>query len=165
MITFLVYFGICKGKPSKPLIPRFSEANSLNFRILAILLPLIQAEKAPSGSYSLGFTPFPHEISISAVEYAYEKIKTDGNIVCHHFDNGIPWPEALAGTAFHQEIMNDWVYRESHTPPGHRVYVAITPINLARNGLALYRAQKDDLPLPAPCASIALIIPMFKKLI
>lgn len=67
----------------------------------------------------------------------------------------MPWPEALAGTPYSQNILDDWNLRKDNTPPGHKVYVAITPINIERNGLAPYRGLEDDMPLPAPWDSYA----------
>jgi len=101
-------------------------------------------------SYYLGFTPFPYDVTAEAVEYSYSKISSDADIIAHHFDDGIPWQEALEDTVFHQNIMADWQYRKSHTPVGHKVYLAITPINITRNGLAPYKGEKGNMPLPTP---------------
>jgi hypothetical protein len=74
----------------------------------------------------------------------------DADIVAHHFDNGVPWPEALAGAEFDAHVQDDWEYRRSNTPAGHQVYLAITPLSIQRDGLAPYRGERDDMPLPAP---------------
>jgi hypothetical protein len=100
--------------------------------------------------YRLGFTPFPYDVSAEAVEYSYDILNTDADITAHHFDDGIPWPEALAGTDYHANVMGDWKYRKENTPAGHSVYVAVTPINLMRDGLAPYRGETGDMPLPSP---------------
>ena len=101
-------------------------------------------------SYYLGFTPFPFDITSEAVEYSYNKISSDADIIAQHFDDGIPWQEALDGKDFHQNILNDWQFRKSHTPVGHKVYLAITPINISRDGLAPYKGEKGEMPLPPP---------------
>ena len=75
------------------------------------------------------------------------------DIVAHHFDNGIPWNEALHGEPYHENIMDDWNLRRTLTPEDSVVYVAMTPINLFRNSLAPYRGEADDMPLPEPWAS------------
>ncbi|GBD92065.1 hypothetical protein BMS3Abin04_02798 [bacterium BMS3Abin04] len=103
-----------------------------------------------SRSYYLGFSPFPYDITAEAVEYSYKKISSDADIIAHHFDDGIPWKEALEDKDFHQNIMADWQYRKTHTPVGHKVYLAITPINITRNGLAPYKGEKENMPLPTP---------------
>jgi len=120
--------------------------------ILTLLLGSIsQAQDSVTPRhYRLGFTPFPHEISLDAVNFTYEHIAEDADIIAHHFDDGIPWPEALAGEAYAAEYMNEWQGRLDHTPAGHDIYLALTPINIDRNGLAPYRGASGDLPLPAP---------------
>jgi hypothetical protein len=100
--------------------------------------------------YYLGFTPFPYELSFEAVDYVYERIAEDADLIAHHFDNGVPWVEALHDQPYSDNIMNDWEWRRSHTPDDHQVYVSIAPIRLTRDGLALYRGETDDMPLPAP---------------
>ncbi len=127
------------------LIPKKSIA------IIVGLLLLSGAESpSPTRSYHLGFTPFPYDISQAAIDYVYTTIGNDADIIAHHFDEGVPWPQALAGSDYLQNVLDDWEQRKSKTPAGHKVYVAITPINTARNGLALYWGSDDNLPLPPP---------------
>src|SRR5688572_10737883 len=45
-------------------------------------------------SFYMGFTPFPYEISLEAVDAVYTKLDTEADIINHHFDNGVPWVEA-----------------------------------------------------------------------
>ncbi|MAU09476.1 MAG: hypothetical protein CL607_06620 [Anaerolineaceae bacterium] len=104
---------------------------------------------APRG-FHMGFTPFPYEISMDAVQWVYEALANDSDIIMHHFDNGVPWPEALASDAYSEHIMNDWELRRSLTPPDHALILSMTPIAFQRDGLALYRGEADDMPLPAP---------------
>lgn len=100
--------------------------------------------------YLLGFTPFPYDTTTSAVADTYAGIARDADLITHHFDEGIPWPEALANTDYSLNIQNDWQWRRNNTPANHHVYVAITPANISRDGLALYRGEQNDMPLPAP---------------
>lgn len=108
------------------------------------------AELPVSREFYLGLTPFPFDVSsIRKVEYVYTKIATDADLICHHFDNGIPWDDALSDTyPYTAKVMDDWSYRKSHIPDGHKLYVAITPINSMRNGLApLWNETGDNQPL------------------
>jgi hypothetical protein len=100
--------------------------------------------------FYMGFTPFPYAISIPAVAYTYQQIAQDADLIVHHFDNGVPWPEALTGEAYSENIRNDWNWRKAQTPPNHQRLVTITPIDFMRTGLAAYRGTADDMPLPAP---------------
>lgn len=49
--------------------------------------------------------------------------------------------------------MRDRPLRKSKLPAGHRLYVSVTPINLARDGLALLRDSANDMPLVAPLST------------
>lgn len=101
-------------------------------------------------TFYLGFTPFPYEATLAAVEYSYLKIGQDADIINHHFDNQVPWVEAEKNSPFHANIINDWAYRKANTPVGHKKYLSVGSLNLLRNGLADYRAEKEDMLLPAP---------------
>lgn len=103
--------------------------------------------------FYLGFTPFPYEISQAAVDFTYDHIAEDADLIVHHFDNGVPWVEALAGDAYHSSIQDDWNYRRFRTPATHKVLVTVTPIAFMRDGLANYSAEREDMPLPPPFAA------------
>ena len=100
--------------------------------------------------FRMGFTPFPYEISREAVEYTYDKLAAEADIINHHFDNGVPWEEALNGESFSSQIMDDWNYRVAKADVRQKTYVSVTPINFSRNGLAAYRGREDNMPLPFP---------------
>ncbi|MEX2231690.1 MAG: hypothetical protein WD824_06000 [Cyclobacteriaceae bacterium] len=103
-----------------------------------------------SRNFRMGFTPFPYEISTQGVEYVYNKLETEADIINHHFDNGVPWPEALKGEDFDQKVIDDWTFRKSKAKPSHKTYVSVSPINFSRDGLAVYRGAEENMPLPAP---------------
>lgn len=112
--------------------------------------PLHSQDEPDTRPFDMGFTPFPYEISLSAVIDVYEKIAADADLIVHHFDNGVPWLEALAGSDYSDNIQNDWRLRKTMTPREHRVLVTVTPISITRDALAPYRGEQDDMPLPAP---------------
>jgi hypothetical protein len=114
---------------------------------LSVNPALTQDETRP---FYMGFTPFPYEISLDAVTYTYDRIAQDADLIAHHFDNGVPWVEALNGDPYGDNIWGDWELRRSRTPEDHQVLVTISPINFSRTGLATYRGEQDDMPLPAP---------------
>jgi hypothetical protein len=109
----------------------------------------------PSGAgfrtFAMGFTPFPHAATDDAVMQAWNVIGSDGDMAVIHLDGGIPWQEALDGTPYPSRFANMIEFYAGRIPLGHTVYVAVTPISNARDGLAGYR---DDLgvnqPLPPP---------------
>lgn len=123
------------------------------FLLLGILMVLSACnsdEPAEKRTFYMGFTPFPYAISQEAVDFTYDKISENADIINHHFDNGVPWVEAEHDNPFHINVTNDWQFRKGLTPAGHRVYVSVTPINFLRTGLAAYRAEAEDMPLPEP---------------
>ena len=115
----------------------------------------LYAQDDESRAFYMGFTPFPHAIGQEAVDFAYERIAQDADLIVHHFDNGVPWTEALAGEPYHPNMMNDWRFRRSQIPDGHRLLVTMTPIHLMRDQLAPYRGEAEDMPLPVPFDSYA----------
>jgi len=140
--------------------------------LAALLLPALLCACGGGGDSSggaapaqpacyIGFTPFPYDLdSITTVlDYVYGRIAADANIILHHFDDGIQWDSALSGAAFHPNITGDWQYRKDHTPAGHKVFLAVTPLNFLRTGLAAYRSDAANQPLPFPWDSYTLSHP------
>lgn len=115
----------------------------------------VASNSSSERKFYMGFTPFPYDVTSQAVNYVYDKLETEADIIAHHFDDGIPWQEALDSTEFNPNIIADWQYRLSRTPGSHKKYVAVTPININRNGLAPYKAESGNLPLPAPWDTIS----------
>lgn len=116
-----------------------------------VLMPIIaQDEDESTRSFYMGFTPFPYEISLDAIQDVYAHIADDADMIVHHFDNGVPWQEALDGSPYSDNIMDDWTLRRTLTPPDHQILVSLTPISIGRDALAPYRGEQDDMPLPAP---------------
>jgi hypothetical protein len=127
-----------------------------------------QVGENPAGpvprSFYMGFTPFPHALSVEAVESAYDVIARDADMIAQHFDNGVPWQEALDnadhattyGVTYAADFLNDLDYRLQHDPAGHSLYLAVTPLGPLREGLALHRGTSDNEPLTPPWDSYAL---------
>jgi len=103
-------------------------------------------------AFFMGFTPFPPDLPGAdgqPIIDLYARLAENGDLIAHHFDDGIPWPEAAAGggvDSYHPNLRDDWTFRKAMTPAGHRVYVAITPIAIARDALAPYRGAAPDTP-------------------
>jgi len=125
--------------------------------------PIADPPPQATRTFYMGFTPFPYDISNEAVDYVYDKLATDADLISHHFDDGIPWPEALSGADFHINIMNDWQNRLSRAPASHKILLSVTPIKFLRNGLAPYKAETGDMPLPPPWDTISFNHPDVKQ--
>ena len=46
-------------------------------------------------SFYMGFTTWPFDFTKDARQYTYYKINQYSDLIAFHFDNGIPWNEAL----------------------------------------------------------------------
>ncbi|MDX1617946.1 MAG: hypothetical protein R3224_04115 [Balneolaceae bacterium] len=109
-----------------------------------------QEQQLTARSFSMGFTTFPYSATSEAQQSVYDGIAQHADIVAHHFDNGVPWVEALSGDPFHPNIIAEWQGRLDNIPDGHRILLSITPISITRDALALYRGENPDMPLPDP---------------
>lgn len=98
----------------------------------------------------MGFATLPYGVSPEAVEYIYEKLSVESDIVNHHFGDGVPWMEALEGEEFPEHILRDWNFRKDHIRTPHKTYVSVTPINRTHNGLASYNGAEGNLSMPSP---------------
>jgi hypothetical protein len=89
-------------------------------------------------SFLMGFTPFPYEASWEALTGVYGLIQDHGDFVAHHFDAGVPWPEALAGTAYNDGLTEELDLRLALTDPSVPAYLALSPFSSLRDELAPY---------------------------
>src|SRR5436190_12135866 len=93
--------------------------------------------------FRMGFTAFPPDVTAQAIEQTRQFVRTNADLIAHHIE-GVPWAEALRDEAFPKELMSDRETKRSMTPPGAKVYLAISP---GRGELKL--AEKGTTPLPA----------------
>jgi hypothetical protein len=126
------------------------------FLLLMVLMLGAGFASSPAASQSpderafyMGFTPFPYDVDDAALSYTAERLQADGDLIAHHLDEGIPWPEALAGDPLPAPLMAEWEYRRAISAE-HQVYLAITPIDISRTWLAPYHGPEGVVPLPAP---------------
>lgn len=104
----------------------------------------------PTRSFGMAFTPWPHDATAAAVSFTYTEILEHGDWVAHHLDLGVPWEEALQGTPYPQAVEDELAGRVANTPMGVPVYLAITPLNGGRDGLAANWGASGAEPLPPP---------------
>jgi hypothetical protein len=113
------------------------------FLVLGLAI-LSAAASAQSRPFRLGFTPFPYDITLEAVDFSYAALAKDADLVVHHFDDGVPWAEALADAEYPPKVRDEWADRLRRTPKGHSVYLALTPLNLGRDGFSEDLSAKKD---------------------
>ncbi len=111
-------------------------------------------DEVPAHTTLLGFTPWPPDLTEQAVVRAYSFIDEHANLIAHHFDSGVPWDQALADARFPGPVEEDWSTRRQLTPRRMPVYLALTPLNEDRDGLALaWSEQGDNQPLSGAWAA------------
>ncbi|MHC4462027.1 MAG: hypothetical protein ACYS6W_04875 [Planctomycetota bacterium] len=123
------------GKTSKPPIKTVEKIQNI---------PAVVRDRP----FFMGFTPFPWDVTPAAVKSTYKGITSNADIICHHFDDGVPWAEALEDKPFSAHLRDGWKTRKDNTPDGFKVFVAVTPLNTFRKGMALYHGEKENMPLP-----------------
>ncbi len=110
-------------------------------------------EKADSVGPLFGFTPFPYDLTLSAIQKSREIVAEHGNIYALHFDNGIPWAEALTDSPFPQKLRDEWHAERRAMPAGMPVYLGLAPLAQDRTTLA---APSEGSSVPAAIKNAAL---------
>ncbi len=82
----------------------------------------LQAEgllEPPQGtrSFYMALTPFPFDFTQEGVDEAYRIINESTDMICHHFDDGLPWEEALNTKPFHPNVEGELNTRKSKIFP------------------------------------------------
>jgi hypothetical protein len=108
----------------------------------------------------MGFTLWPADLTQEGVAVAKEYAHNHGDIVAVNFIGGIPWPEALDGKPFSNDVQENMAYRP---PAGKKLFLAISPLNKDKRDLAGYWGETDNRPLPLPWAKEPLNSPRVKR--
>jgi len=101
-------------------------------------------------NFYMGFTVWPFDFTNDARQYTYDKVNQYSDLIAFHFDNGIPWNEALNNANYPQSILDDLIEKKSIIQSGHKVYVSVASLSSTRTNLALYRNTYDNQTLPVP---------------
>ncbi|MEO0655404.1 MAG: hypothetical protein AAFY77_11120 [Pseudomonadota bacterium] len=105
---------------------------------------LSSAQSPARHSTAMGFTPWPVDFNEAGLDRTYAFIRAHSNLVAHHFDGGVPWDAAARSAAFPTHLQRDWVRRKANTPADAQVFVAVTPLNFGRDGLAPAWTDRGD---------------------
>ncbi len=92
--------------------------------------------------FRLAVTTFPPDFTAPAIAGGYSFSAHHGDMVAHHIDKGVPWPEAFAGTPYHERVEAELAAR-AVAGPGMPGYLAISPIAVTRDGLNGYWGRRD----------------------
>ena len=97
--------------------------------------------------FHMGFTPFPYDFTQDALEFTYANINYHSDILAHHFDNGVPWEEALNNSDLPNNLMYDFNDRISRTGKDKKIYLAVTPLSTYRDKIAGYWGESEHMEL------------------
>jgi hypothetical protein len=107
---------------------------------------VIPTAKPPATrSFYLAMTPFPYDASPDAAVQTCKFVREHTDMVAHHFDDGVPWGEMAVGVTFPPEVEQRLAFRIERFA-GHKSYVAATPLNQARDGLADVWGREAHMP-------------------
>lgn len=132
--------------------PRAVAAVLLATGLAASLLASLDIAAAQERFPRIGFTPFNYDLSSTSEADVYDRINPREDVIAHHLDSGVPWPEAWAGLPYDPAVEADLAFRIAHTPPGTAIYLAAAPLNTNRTGLAGYWGSSANLPRPGEWA-------------
>ncbi|MBN1551623.1 hypothetical protein JW979_09145 [bacterium] len=103
----------------------------------------------------MGFTTWPYDVTTDAVLDTYQKIRDHGDIIAVHWDEGIPWPEAYDQRSYPYDLEYTLQFMQNQIGTDETVYLGISALNMSRNGMALYRGNSPNQPLPSPWSTYA----------
>lgn len=114
-----------------------------------VLIAAAQDTLPPVRSFSMGFTPWPYDLTDEAQQQTYDLLSQHSDLILHHMDTGIPWQEALDGTPYPANVLTSIQQRIAQRRAHQKVYLSITPNALAdRNRIADIWGAEEHLPLP-----------------
>lgn len=99
--------------------------------------------------FLMGFTTWPPDTDATLIQKNRDFINTHGDITLIHQAGGVPWNEMMEKKEPQERVQNNWKHEKEHIPDSHKIFLALTPLNSGRDGLAPYSGAKDDNePLP-----------------
>lgn len=82
----------------------------------------------------LGLTAFPSSPTTDGIVRAFALAESDGSLVAHHFDGGIPWVSLISGEPIPEPFREELEARRSASE-GQAVYVATAITNFERDDI------------------------------
>lgn len=145
-VTILI-LGVLGNEENQKIIP--GKKINTNTQVTTLTPESAAKPLASTRSFYMGFSSWPPDATVEAVNQMYVNIDAHADLIFHHFDNGVPWPEAHEGKPFSKHLEGDWNWKKAKTPVGKKVYLGITPLNFDRDGMVGYWGESgSDMPLP-----------------
>jgi hypothetical protein len=108
---------------------------------------LVQTGAVKRG-FLMGFTSWPYAATTEAVQGTYAFIGTNADLIVEHLDDGVPWAESLRDAPFPKAFLEKIEGRRKNRPPGTKLLLSLTPLNMGRNALAECAGNGQRPPLP-----------------
>jgi hypothetical protein len=83
----------------------------------------------------MGFTTWPFGPGYDDRIATYRFITENADIYSEQFDNFIPWKAIINGEPFPKSLTDDIASRKSLRPPGHRLLLSVSLLNIMRDNL------------------------------
>lgn len=103
--------------------------------------------------FYMGFTPWLYAATTQAETDVYNLINTQGDLVAHHFQQGIPFGDASTFpnfSSYESNIQNEVNNRINKTNSGKVIYLAVDSLNSARNDLTDFWGTSANTTRPSP---------------
>ncbi len=108
-----------------------------------------EVEASDERSFFMGFTAFPYDYSLNALNETYQNVIADGDIFLSHLDFGVPWDEAMNDLPFPEEVQNTINVAKNSKSSSTKVVLTTTPTDQNRGNLAKYwNNEGSHKPLP-----------------
>lgn len=113
---------------------------------MAILLLLMVACKKgkttiQERSFYMGVTPWSADFTVADVDTSYSFINNYCDIISNHFDEGIPYEEAVKNAAAPIALQDDINYRLLKTSSSKKVFLSVSALNLTRKEKSDYYSK------------------------
>lgn len=100
-------------------------------------------------TFGMGFSPWPWDATIEAVDWTYQALSSDGDWISQHIEEGVPWQEALNESDFptgYQTALNE---RKAKSV-GKKILLQINSLDMNRSALSPFRTNSVNVALTAP---------------
>lgn len=129
-----------------------SQVNNMMIFLICIVMlsgcaPSEEQEHKMERSFYMALTPFPHAMTMEAVEYANEKISENADAILIHFDRGVPWDEAFKNERYPEKVEREINDRLNASPEDNHVILSVTPLNGDRSDIAGYWRESSNEPI------------------
>lgn len=85
----------------------------------------------------MAMTPYPPDYTDKGDELVYGFINNQCDMIANHFDEGIPWQEALDNDSIPEDVVEKIKHRKNMNN-GREVYLGLTPLIQSRVDIAAY---------------------------